>query len=114
MNYDISAMTSSTYFSRQMYLDVIDRADRSRQDLSKEERLKKCQCKACFYIRGRLGCAAITERPCSGCGKRVTCGNTCIDKLCMDCAKKHSLCVHCGGDLEMRVGRRKWPEFTRK
>ena len=36
--------------------------------------------------------------------------STNTDRLCMDCAKKHHLCKHCGGDISMRARRKDWPE----
>ena len=78
-------------------------------DARKNERLKRHECKACFYA-SRIGGAAMTTRPCMSCGSEEMYGSTATDVLCMDCATKHGLCKHCGGDLEMRTRRKDWPE----
>jgi ribosomal protein S27E len=84
-------------------------ADDVIEDTEKSERLNRHECKACFYS-SRIGGAAMTYRPCMSCGTSVLYGSTNTDVLCMDCAKQHSLCKHCGGDLEMRTRRKDWPE----
>lgn len=66
-------------------------------------------CVACFYPPTMSG-QACTSRACMSCGVEKMYGNTATDVLCMDCATAHALCKHCGGDLQMREGRRKWPE----
>jgi len=81
-------------------------------DSGREGRIVACQCKACFYTKavyGRMAGAAVTRQPCACCIVLQTYGSTSTDALCMACAREHSLCKHCGGDLEMRAGRRKWP-----
>lgn len=85
-----------------------DRADRIKDDTEKQDRKKAQQCKACYYFTG-LGGAAVTNRECAGCGEDQTYGSTNTDALCLPCAAEHKLCKHCGGDLEMRPGRRNWP-----
>lgn len=79
------------------------------KDSRKQERLLKNECKACFYSY-RVGGSAMVTRPCMSCGTDQVYGSTATDVLCKECAKKHSLCRHCGGDLEMRVRRKEWPE----
>jgi len=77
-------------------------------DARKLERLKRHECKACFY-NGRIGGSAMTARECMCCGEIQYYGSTATDVLCMTCAVKHKLCKHCGGDLEMRTRRKEWP-----
>lgn len=84
-------------------------AEEVTNDARKNERLKRHECKACFYA-SRIGGAAMTTRPCMSCGSEEMYGSTATDVLCMDCATKHGLCKHCGGDLEMRTRRKDWPE----
>ena len=85
-----------------------DLAADATNDTRKAERLKRHECKACFYA-GRIGGAAITSRKCMSCGSDEIYGSTATDVLCMACAVKHRLCKHCGGDLEMRTRRKEWP-----
>lgn len=52
----------------------------------------------------------LTERQCGLCDQRQWFGNTCVDVICENCARTHNLCRHCGGDIEMKERRRKWPQ----
>ena len=89
---------------------ILEEADNIRSDRLKQERLDKSECKICFYVSGRMGGCAMTQRPCSICGKDYWYGSTCTDALCMECAREHELCKHCGADRELRERRRnfKW------
>lgn len=71
-------------------------------DEKKVERLEKQQCKVCFYMAGRLGGAAMTKARCGLCDNVKMFSSTCVDILCIECAKKNNLCVHCGGDIDMK------------
>ena len=77
-------------------------------DARNADRLKRLECKACFYA-SRIGGAAITVRPCMSCGSREHYGSTNTDVLCSKCANAGDLCKHCGGDREMRARRKTWP-----
>ena len=101
-------MISDTYRAKDYYNSWIELANKATSDTDKAERLKRHECKACFY-GGRIGGATITTRPCMCCGKEEHYGSTNTDVLCLDCAKKHKLCKHCGGDIEMRIRRKDWP-----
>lgn len=101
-------MVAATEWAKRHVQHVLDRAREIAEDTRKEERLKRHECKACFYS-SRIGGAAMTTRPCMCCGKELMHSSTATDVLCLDCARQHSLCKHCGGDLEMRAGRRNWP-----
>lgn len=83
-------------------------ADDVLRDVRKPERMKRHECKACFY-GGRIGGSAMTTRPCMSCGHDEMYGSTATDALCLPCAAKHTLCKRCGGDLEMRTRRKDWP-----
>lgn len=78
-------------------------------DERKVERIAKHECKSCFY-GGRMGGAAMTEQPCMSCTQPQLYSSTATDVLCRPCAEYASLCKHCGGDLEMRLKRRTWPD----
>lgn len=105
---DRVALENATYRSKRYYEDVLQKADAASTDAMRRERLDACQCKTCFYLTGRFGGAACSERPCANCGTPVTHGSTDVDVLCHDCAKELGLCCHCGSDVELKM-RRKWP-----
>lgn len=87
-------------------------AESLQNDTDRVERLKFSECKACYYIsrgQGRIGGAAVTSTSCRLCAGEMVFSSTVTEELCSPCAKKESLCRHCGGDLEMRLKRRKWP-----
>jgi hypothetical protein len=102
-------MMRATETAKTRVRDIIDLATEIAADSREAERLKRQECKACFY-GSRLGGAAITERDCMCCGETQTYGSSATDVLCLRCAKQHNLCQHCGGDIGMRIGRRDWPE----
>lgn len=103
-------MRTRTSHARTAVDTVLMKARLIEADSRKTERVEACQCKACFYAHpDRIGGQALTESACGLCGKPLHFSSTCVDALCPECAKAHSLCTHCGGDLEMRTGRRKWP-----
>jgi hypothetical protein len=76
-------------------------------DTNRVERLKKCECRACHYRR-RVAGQAFTAWSCGICGIEKLHHNTAVPRVCLDCAKKHSLCTRCGADLELRPKRRKF------
>lgn len=102
-------MVSATEFAKSRVESIIKRAKEIELDTLKAERIKACECKACFYS-DRIGGAAITSRPCMCCNEMQHYGSTATNTLCKPCATKHDLCKRCGGDIELRVRRRKWPE----
>lgn len=88
-------------------------ANAASYDERQTERIKRHECKACYY-GGRVGGSAMTKQSCMCCGKDEVYSSTDTDTLCMPCAVKHSLCKRCGGDLEMRTRRRDWPEADKQ
>lgn len=110
-NFDRYLMVSNTTRARRRVDDAIELAQRLIDDTDKSARLKAQLCQACHYF-SRMAGAACTAQPCACCASPQMYGSTATDVLCNPCAKEHSLCKHCGGDLEMRVGRRKWPTDT--
>lgn len=106
---DIVFFVDQTAHAADRLNDIWQRAHRSAHDTEKERRLEFSKCKACFYLDGRFGGASITDRDCMCCGKEMSFPSTYTDVLCLDCAKEHSLCKHCGADMQLRVGRRNWP-----
>lgn len=81
--------------------------DRVKCDDQRKGRLEKSECPICFYERGRIGGATMTERQCGLCDARVMSGNTNVDVLCKDCAKATGLCKHCGADVDLKDRRKR-------
>jgi hypothetical protein len=106
--FDSVTLLRATSTSKYYVEDVIDRATKISTDVDKKQRLKRQLCKACYYV-SRVAGQAMTSRECACCEKEQTYSSTDTDALCLGCAKEHSLCKRCSGDLELRVRRRKWP-----
>lgn len=70
-------------------------------DVYKTDRVAKQECQSCFYSQ-RIGGQAMTRSYCGICEKEMHCGHTNVDAVCIDCAKKHRLCKHCAGDINMK------------
>lgn len=87
---------------------ILDHAEEVKSDRQKNQRMSAHKCISCFYGSG-IGCSAITSRPCMSCGENQMYGSTYTDVLCLVCAKKHNLCKHCGGDIDMKTRRKEWP-----
>src|SRR5690349_20645993 len=98
---NVGNMISNTEWAKRRVNDWLDLADMARKDSRKEDRLARHECIGCFY-GVRIGGAAITQQPCMCCNVAQTYTSTATDALCMDCAKEHSLCKRCGGDLDMK------------
>lgn len=85
------------------------------EDKEKKHRLEISECVLCYrpYGASRIGGSASTSVDCALCGKIITCGNTNIDILCLECAKHEKLCKHCGADIELKFRKsRKQPVFN--
>lgn len=108
---DISTMTRATRRASNFVADLLKRADRIREDAKKDQRLERHFCVSCFYIE-RIGGAAMTTAPCMCCNRDQMYGSTDTDVLCLDCARQHRLCKHCGGDVLMDTHRQNWPKAS--
>lgn len=106
---NVGNMVGATERAKARVQSWIDLALEVSTDARGKERLAAQECKACFYA-GRIGGAAITNRPCMACGETQTYGSTNTDVLCRPCASGGQLCKHCGGDVELRARRRTWPQ----
>jgi len=76
------------------------------EDADRDARREAAQCGMCYYSKSRVGGAMCTTALCGLCSEQMHFGNTCVDVLCKVCAKKHRLCLHCGGDVEMKSRRK--------
>jgi len=100
---------SATVISKGLAERCVQNAVNFQADSQRIKRKKYSECKACFYFcRHKMAGAACSSRPCGLCGKSVDSGSTDVSRLCLDCGHKHKLCVVCGGDIELKVYRRKW------
>lgn len=106
MSITLSKICWATGQSKHSMDHIVALADKLTTDPDKKNRLIKSECKPCYYIN-RVGGCVITHKECMICGIEVTSSSTDVSVLCVPCAKEHSLCSHCGGDLNLRVGRRK-------
>ena len=76
-----------------------------KEDADKKIRLQYGYCIFCWYSESLAG-QAFTEYTCAVCGKEGRHPNTNVPKICIDCSKKHKLCVECGADIALRNKRR--------
>jgi hypothetical protein len=106
--FDRMLLLTATGRANRRCADAIELARKLLDDTDRKARLAAQRCKSCFYFRS-MGSASCTSQPCACCAKPEGYGSTNTDVLCLACAKEHSLCKKCGGDLEMRELRRKWP-----
>lgn len=104
------SMKHATWIAESKVKDLLKMAARLSADIEKEQRLAQHLCKACYYRGPSIGGAAITVAACGCCGKEETYATTCTDALCLTCAQTHSLCKHCGGDIDMNANRKNWPQ----
>jgi len=74
-------------------------------DVRKTGRQNKQECQVCFYSM-KVGGAAMTSSKCGICQTILSFGSTNVDRVCMNCATKHRLCKHCGGDIEFKQRRK--------
>lgn len=89
--------------------DLLKMATLVQTDPDAALRKERHVCVACHYFN-RLAGSAFTEAACACCGKLEAYSSTATDTLCLDCARDHTLCKRCGGDINMDTARRNWPE----
>ena len=106
---NVCNMVYATERAKERIKSITERYEQIVKDPKRSDRELANECVACFYSDG-IGGAAITNRPCMSCGINQLYGSTNTDVLCLDCAKTHRLCKHCGGDLQMRARRKEWPK----
>lgn len=92
-------------FSTSQNQEYVEKCKDVAEDRDKKYRLEDQECVVC-YNNPKIGGAAVSSRQCGMCDKYVTSGNTAADVLCMDCAKKHKLCKHCGADINLKDRRK--------
>lgn len=104
--FDLCSVNHATGINK-LHLDSLRRRlQKYDEDPRKDDRLKKGECRFCYYIRGKIGGAMITKKFCDACGIEVLYSSTCVGSVCIDCGSKHRICTHCGGDLNGRSRRK--------
>lgn len=101
----------ATTIAKERYERAVEFCENVDTDPEKEKRLKVHECAPCFYGArgyGRVAGSAMTHWNCGICEREGLASSTHTPKLCCDCGKTHALCTNCGGDLELREGRRKF------
>jgi hypothetical protein len=99
---DAVSVMRATDFAKNYAQSTVEKGLLYLADPDKKTRL---ECPTCYYLLARIGGACMTTQPCGLCGTPQTYGSTATDALCETCARRDSLCKHCGGDLHMRVRR---------
>lgn len=104
----------STSWSKDIAKNLMDKVENFQSDVLKDERLRSCKCKSCFYLRSdRIGGAAITTKDCGICLEQMRFASTAVDQLCKVCGVENDLCVQCAGDLNM-VNSKKERKFLKE
>lgn len=85
----------ASYWKEKYQKALLKRAKDIKLDSEKEERIKNLLCEICYYKNDILAGQAITKRHCLSCDKEETFPSTYTNKICEQCAKKHSCCKHC-------------------
>ena len=104
-------MIRNTSQSLKQVEHILELAGKFAMDMQKTDRTgeKNNKCICCFYS-SRIAGAAITISHCGICGEKLMAGSTDTNRLCLACAKEHDLCEHCGGDVNLKPNRKKWPQ----
>jgi hypothetical protein len=97
--FDLSTIVHATGTNKAHLKDIRNKVDRFDNDPDKERRLEKGECKFCYYVRSKIGGAAMTTKPCNACEVPVMYSSTCTGSVCKECSKKYRVCTYCGGDI---------------
>ena len=71
-------------------------------DPKRPERIARRECVVCFYTTRICG-QGFSPYRCRMCGQDEMWANTCVPVLCPRCARENSLCLHCGGDIDLKL-----------
>lgn len=89
--------TRRTWF---LVRDSIYHADRAKNDIDREWRLKEQTCLGCYYLTSGLAGSGFTEYTCGICNRSEQYHNTAVPKFCRPCAMQHEICRRCGADMQ--------------
>lgn len=79
---------------------AIKNAEKCVGDTRRDQRLAMFQCRPCFYMKQRIGGAALTWCPCASCGEEFCNASTAVALICDECSKKRNLCRQCGAEMD--------------
>ena len=98
---DLNSVLNQTYLNQSR----LEHCRRIIDDPEKDARREAQQCVCCHY-GGRIGGSMMTRQQCGMCDEVMRFGSTCADVLCLECARRHRLCRHCGADAEGKSRRK--------
>lgn len=112
---DNACISNATYVSKSQADSIIVRARLILDDPDRSKRLDACECPVCWKI-GRVGGAKCTTVVCGMCDAELKFSSTCVDAVCVPCAKKIGICKRCCADLDLKQRKYLWfaPEDTTK
>lgn len=82
----------ATARSKALFEGFLARADQARQDTHQVERLRRPECKSCFYLQPPQATATDLQH-CGGCKAALIYK----DEFCRPCALHRNICRRCGG-----------------
>jgi hypothetical protein len=103
---NLNSVNNASYNASARADAAIELAKNLKHDPERDARLAKGECPMCYYQKGRIGGAAMTNRECGLCGKLMQFTSTNTDTVCQECAVARKLCRHCGGDINMKQRRK--------
>lgn len=105
---DLASIERNTGYAKQWLDAMAECVTLMDEDKDKHVRHSIAECQYCYrpYGHGRQGGTVTTRVQCGLCDTILAHNNTCVDVLCLDCAKANQLCKHCGGDVDMKRRRR--------
>jgi diacylglycerol kinase len=107
---DSASVARATFTAAKQRQQALEIAAQLQADVRQQKRLQAALCVTCFYLRAnRIAGAAVTQQPCGICEALQTYASTTTDILCLECAKSHQLCKHCGADAELKLDRQYVP-----
>ena len=86
--------------NKRVVISYIKKVENFTRDPLLSERKEESLCKYCKYLSDRIGCDVMTEKTCDCCGKKMMFPNSCVDDLCVCCAKRHGHCKHCSQKMD--------------
>jgi hypothetical protein len=98
--WDEGMIVYKTHYNKRRVEDMQEKLNNYNADIAITERTDGQKCKVCHYINDGFAFQAFTDTYCGICGKKMTFPTSNTDKLCIDCAKIHGLCKHCGGRMD--------------
>ena len=102
MTYSTYNMQMATSAACEAIESVQKRAAKLLLDPEQSVRQGNKTCRFCYYASG-IQVGGGGQSQCKGCDKAIMRPWS----WCRECADKHSLCICCGADRELREGRRK-------